>query len=252
MKGFLNRCAVVLFILIGSFVDVKAGVVPLSVDYTAEASVHVDFCGYSSQNYTVGYNQPASASAIVSVPKNESLGIEWDTGLVADADFSVYDNSNGDFSFRSDLDVGGGDDFAWGEASAQTAVQGSIAIGANAVFSSGSPLSLVIAINKQFPSMMGGEFYYTVKLWSDNPEQPLFYTYQGLDDDAEKVFAVNINAGDVLDFEIVHYDDGYAGHSFRNHIYFDTSFTVVPEPATILLFGLGGIILRSKKAKGKR
>ena len=85
------------------------------------------------------------------------------------------------------------------------------------------------------------------------PEIQADITITGLAADAESVLIQSYNLGDLLDFDLTLQSAGTnlgaviaSGGSYQGDT-FSGSMTLIPEPATLVILGLGGLMLRKRK-----
>ena len=157
------------------------------------------------------------------------------------------DSGTGYVEFSSELSADGSNDSPYGSyhrAETVTLLQGTLNVGTSSSFPAGAGgLSLEINADEiSSGQMFDGDWY--VHLTSDDSANPIdFYMDWGTTTDT-----VDVLAGQKL--EVEYQQDRYV-ESYDDYIYaesqFTIGFTVVPEPATVLLLTLGTLLLKKRR-----
>jgi len=248
MKTKVLIILLVLYLLFGMSKTSKAGVVGLALDYTATAEASIELWSLGSDySYDMTENGVASAHAYCFVPE-DLPEIWWDSHIYCDAQVGGISNSEV-IQFTSGLDAWGADDFIGGQTDSATNFIGTITVGDSFEFPFGSPLTLSTSIDVTFwwDEIGTQPSFYWIKIWGDDPENPLVYQESMLTPTYTETILTNVIAGQSLNIESSHYATEWLGHHFYSVQELQINFSITPEPATLLLLGLGAVMLRRRR-----
>jgi len=226
----MRRIALNILLLVLFCSITHAGVVNLQFQYiNSEAYAFADTQGGSDEMF---HSHSAYAESYW-----EEIPPEPDPPMVfmahAQADISYSENSGLIRSINSLLS--GNIDGGMGRSESRTSFSADLVIGTTPGIPTGTPLDLLINI--------------TVSSIDENPNLNLNISKSG------EIFewtqftdysaSIAVNAGDELSINMLNDIDWTAYDSYNSDM--QITFEVVPEPCTLLLLGLGGLVLRKRK-----